>query len=1292
MLAKLDDSEAQKEWEVSMLSKASGENEQQQWEATMIEKPDQIVDEIAAGKKEASAPNRALQISVDIPVERPALVNPLSPENVEASSERSKILSNPLSPVSSVAVAPIKPVQRKRGKGREIDDPLQSRERGEVEAEEKVKREAEVKAKQEAEAKAKKEAEKEAMKQAEREAEREAEEEEKLVAAEAANAEKEKEKETKKQKKMNPILYCCWRVLIFSWLQYLFVLGLMFARLRRSNRGLNKLVVAASRFAFFWDMFSDVWLCIELAEEEHWSYFYASLAAILLPYLVCVMGLGVFTYYKVTDWDNGASTLQRLYWVLEYAVLGLPKLLLRDARLLTVDVFNSFDSGTVSDQRNLYYLNLRTLTETLLESIPQCVIQLLMVFFVEGVDPILLGLSLAASLRTVVQEVQTLRAGARAQQKSMCAYGAHLLRMGASSIPFLEGIRDGSLQCARFHMHESNEPSLGDHDIKKVVAAAVHSVPSRIAVGGSLTLDFACNDFSVVGLGYICTPFEAKKVDIGDDNDGKDGEGKGEGGGGGGVAKEGGSSTDATENTAKENKGKRRRSFFSSGSGKKTKVKIAVEEEQEEGAQTEGVDERAATQTKGARQILLEGLGENDHQYSLMGAYEIVEGKQVNGRGVWQAVEGADQFIYFGGTNKWWVGQKEDVDEQKGAGWLMVASIAVTPDDITEPWKAWDDDDDTWGDASKVQAFACEEIAEVEEQQLEKKEVCGLGSCPQFIELVLDANPQAFEVERSAGKKKAKDKRKQLAAQVAAGTGTDVENAVAVGGPIGGGRLLGSLLRENKDMLSLSLAACALAGVAMVERSHQGRVRLDGPEDEEYEEESEEEYADEYGEDGEDSEDGEDGEDEGGDENMGGGTGRGGRYVTTSTRGNKVRRKKKNKPARKPKEVKGQNAKRRGSTMVWADAGVQVSVWRGTYVLGGVLALMEGLAHNHTLVHLNLEDNCIGAQGLVALCEAMQTASGKDADTNEDDEDDEDDEDGGKGEECASSPKKSRASSPPGRRLTSKAKRRRERELRKKRAGSGSCALRVLNLSNCRLLWGGVGHRRLAQSHSFKVKANLEKNSSFHKHWNKQDSNREMVAATKRIKRNGTSEAEDEAEDVAGRTEEELRRAAGVPIDYENEYDADLTGIRALAQLLIAHAEGDLALIDLSSNELTSTNVDDRRAVDLLFDALRCNQTLRVVDLRHNDVLDVVEHDELLGPGCAIRCCSHGKGVLLQTGHATHAADKLVEQLTRKSILAAHITLKKERGQALRDDMVQTRDAIRRTADEAANTFLDLIG
>jgi hypothetical protein len=43
----------------------------------------------------------------------------------------------------------------------------------------------------------------------------------------------------------------------------------------------------------------------------------------------------------------------------------------------------------------------------------------------------------------------------------------------------------------------------------------------------------------------------------------------------------------------------------------------------------------------------------------------------------------------------------------KAAGWMLVASTALTPDQVTETWQVWDGTDMEWIDAPKVRARMC---------------------------------------------------------------------------------------------------------------------------------------------------------------------------------------------------------------------------------------------------------------------------------------------------------------------------------------------------------------------------------------------------------------------------------------------------------------------------------------------------------------------------------------------------------------------------------------------------------
>jgi hypothetical protein len=103
--------------------------------------------------------------------------------------------------------------------------------------------------------------------------------------------------------------------------------------------------------------------------------------------------------------------------------------------------------------------------------------------------------------------------------------------------------------------------------------------------------------------------------------------------------------------------------------------------------------------------VHVEGQQQGDHHYGLMGMYELVEDKDVNGRGVWQTVGGQRKhFIYYWSNKSWVIGDRKAMEAGKGAGWASVASTALTPYQITETWQVHDGT--AWVDAPKVRAVA----------------------------------------------------------------------------------------------------------------------------------------------------------------------------------------------------------------------------------------------------------------------------------------------------------------------------------------------------------------------------------------------------------------------------------------------------------------------------------------------------------------------------------------------------------------------------------------------------------
>jgi hypothetical protein len=102
-----------------------------------------------------------------------------------------------------------------------------------------------------------------------------------------------------------------------------------------------------------------------------------------------------------------------------------------------------------------------------------------------------------------------------------------------------------------------------------------------------------------------------------------------------------------------------------------------------------------------------------------MSVYELMEGKEVNGRGVWQMAGGQECFMYYAKRDTpddkrwhWWInGKRASMEAGKASGQMKVADAgvmfaaltALTPDQVTETWQITPE----WVDAPKVRARMC---------------------------------------------------------------------------------------------------------------------------------------------------------------------------------------------------------------------------------------------------------------------------------------------------------------------------------------------------------------------------------------------------------------------------------------------------------------------------------------------------------------------------------------------------------------------------------------------------------
>jgi hypothetical protein len=108
--------------------------------------------------------------------------------------------------------------------------------------------------------------------------------------------------------------------------------------------------------------------------------------------------------------------------------------------------------------------------------------------------------------------------------------------------------------------------------------------------------------------------------------------------------------------------------------------------------------------------VVLQGPKEGEFGHTVMGVYERVENKEVDGKGVWQAVGGIGRFLYYDSSRKaWMVSSKDGMKAGNGNCFMYVQSTAATPDQVTEPWKGIDGT--ALVDVPNVRARVCSSVA-----------------------------------------------------------------------------------------------------------------------------------------------------------------------------------------------------------------------------------------------------------------------------------------------------------------------------------------------------------------------------------------------------------------------------------------------------------------------------------------------------------------------------------------------------------------------------------------------------
>jgi hypothetical protein len=102
---------------------------------------------------------------------------------------------------------------------------------------------------------------------------------------------------------------------------------------------------------------------------------------------------------------------------------------------------------------------------------------------------------------------------------------------------------------------------------------------------------------------------------------------------------------------------------------------------------------QALKQAHDSSRLVVEGLANDQNQ--VMGAYELMEGKVLSGRAVWQKQGGGqERFLYYSSDSTWYFSDREDMETGIPTGFMTLVSTALTPDQ-TRPSEVWEVDDGT---------------------------------------------------------------------------------------------------------------------------------------------------------------------------------------------------------------------------------------------------------------------------------------------------------------------------------------------------------------------------------------------------------------------------------------------------------------------------------------------------------------------------------------------------------------------------------------------------------------------
>jgi hypothetical protein len=244
----------------------------------------------------------------------------------------------------------------------------------------------------------------------------------------------------------------------------------------------NLFVSAINLALYFLDIYTDVVLCIAFYTFGHYGWFSIMVGCIALPYVVAMVGIGVYLRKEVMGGETFND--ERVICVIQFSIFTIITTTAPFFLDLLMPFYKFFDCSIneiVSTDEVVSFMTqyeaMRTLSESILESFPQMILQMYIFFYCDGNEANCRGItqeagdaltqSLIISGLSIVWQISQMVFEMRKEGLSLGGYLKSLIEMGAG-LP-LRAITNNSIT------HLSVKFKLLPAQVKSLASALKHN-------------------------------------------------------------------------------------------------------------------------------------------------------------------------------------------------------------------------------------------------------------------------------------------------------------------------------------------------------------------------------------------------------------------------------------------------------------------------------------------------------------------------------------------------------------------------------------------------------------------------------------------------------------------------------------------------------------------------------------------------------------------------------------------------------------------------------------------------